>query len=223
MTKLKCTNPDCSKWNLVVEAQEDSHCEECQSKLQLSEAGTPGPIRRRIVVGAIATVIVLAVSGLAFFLTRTDPPPASAVKAPLASGKQTGSGPKPDEKEIDKLRREGQAKLTSGDPAAAADASKRAASLEIIKVAIAYLSQGKLAEAEKELRDARERDPSEPLVHYNMAVLRIKQGKLDDALAELETSFAKGFKAYDAMTADSDLDALRKHPRFDATLKKYGR
>ncbi|MFM0119368.1 MULTISPECIES: tetratricopeptide repeat protein [unclassified Paraburkholderia] len=95
------------------------------------------------------------------------------------------------------------------------------AAKEMVKVAIAQMSQGKLDDAEKELSDAAARDPKQSLVYYNMAVLRLKQGRTDDAFKELEASFLNGFSYFDEMQKDPDLDAIRNDPRFTALIKKY--
>lgn len=88
-------------------------------------------------------------------------------------------------------------------------------------MAIADMTQGKLDAAEKALNDAAARDPKQSLVYYNLAVLRLRQGRADDALKEFEASFLNGFPYFDQMAKDPDLDGIRNDPRFIALLKKY--
>ena len=68
---------------------------------------------------------------------------------------------------------------------------------------------------------ARERDPKQSLVSYNMAVLRLKQGRKDEALKELEASFMDGFSYFDQMDKDTDLDGIRKDARFNDLVAIY--
>jgi hypothetical protein len=58
-------------------------------------------------------------------------------------------------------------------------------------------------------------------VYYNLAVLRLKQGRTDEALKEFEASFLNGFTYFDEMTKDPDLDGIRNDPRFVALVNKY--
>ena len=99
--------------------------------------------------------------------------------------------------------------------------SNKAASNELIKVAIAKMAQGKLDEAEKDLLEARKRTPQQSLVYYNMAILRLKQGRSDDALKEFEFSFKTGFSHFQMMDQDSDLDEFRNFPAFLELTAKY--
>jgi len=99
--------------------------------------------------------------------------------------------------------------------------SNKAASNELIKVAIAKMAQGKLDEAEKDLLEARKRTPQQSLVYYNMAILRLKQGRSDDALKEFEFSFKTGFSHFQMMDQDSDLDGFRNSPAFLELTAKY--
>jgi len=99
--------------------------------------------------------------------------------------------------------------------------SNKAASNELIKLAIAKMAQGKLDEAEIDLLEARKRTPQQSLVYYNMAILRLKQGRSDDALKEFESSFKTGFSHFQMMDQDSDLDEFRNSPAFLELTAKY--
>jgi hypothetical protein len=92
---------------------------------------------------------------------------------------------------------------------------------ELMNLAISHIEQGNLDEAEKDLQAARAHAPQQPLVAYNTAVLRVKQHRPDDALRELEASFAAGFSYFDQLDMDNDLDPLRDNPRFQALVAKY--
>lgn len=127
----------------------------------------------------------------------------------------------PSDTETKALRQESQDKLSAGDAAAAEQASAKAAVNEMLKLAIAKMAQGRIEEAEKELNEARARDPKQPLVYYNMAVLRLRQGRMDDALREFEACFITGFSYFDQMDSDHDLDAIRTEKRFIDLVTKY--
>ena len=99
--------------------------------------------------------------------------------------------------------------------------SNKAASNELIKIAIAKMAQGKLDEAEIDLLESQKRTPQQSLVYYNMAILRLKQGRSNDALKEFESSFKSGFSHFKMMDQDSDLDEFRKSPSFLALVAKY--
>ncbi|MBA5607712.1 hypothetical protein H3H36_20345 [Duganella sp. FT3S] len=92
---------------------------------------------------------------------------------------------------------------------------------ELMNLAIGHIEQGNLDEAEKDLQAARAHAPQQPLVAYNTAILRVKQHRKDDALRELEASFAAGFSYFDQLDMDNDLDPLRDDPRFVALVAKY--
>ncbi len=130
-------------------------------------------------------------------------------------------GPRPDEDQIQALKQESETGLLRGGGASTEAASRRAVALEMVKTAIAHLSQGNVAQAEKELNAALERAPDEPLVHYNLAVVRIKQQRMDDAFHLLDTAFAKGFQAVAEMERDPDLAPLRKDARYKALVSKH--
>ena len=144
------------------------------------------------------------------------PPAVSAVSDPAAK-----TGIAPSDAETRALRVQGDAQLARGGAAEAELASSKAAANEMLKMAIAKMAQGKLDEAEKDLNEARARAPKQPLVYYNMAILRLKQQRTDDALKEFEASFIAGFSYFDQMDRDSDLDGLRKMPRFVELVAKY--
>lgn len=139
----------------------------------------------------------------------------------VSSSVGSAGGIAPTDEDIKQTRREGDTKLTTGDSAGAATASNQAAAKELVKSAIAQMSQGNLDTADKDLSDALSRDDKQPLVYYNVAILRLKQGRTDDALKQLEASFLNGFKFFDQMDKDPDLDGIRQNPQFVELEKRY--
>ena len=93
--------------------------------------------------------------------------------------------------------------------------------MRMIKTAVAKMGQGDLDGAEKELMQARERDATEPLVYYNLGIVRLRQQQPEEALKQLEAAFMAGFKHFDAMDKDTDLDDLRSKPKFKELVTLY--
>ena len=67
---------------------------------------------------------------------------------------------------------------------------------------------------------AREMDPEEPSILYNVACVYSLLGQVDTALDCLEEAVAHGFSDRQWLMHDSDFDALRNNPRFQALLKR---
>jgi tetratricopeptide (TPR) repeat protein len=251
MAKYKCKSLGVCEKATAAEifdrtAGDDLKCPSCGSPLLPLDTPASGGGRSKtpLVAGAVAVLALLGGGGYYFTAGRakaqeTPPPvqesPASAaavdasVPAPVAAPASVPavaaptavSGIAPSDAETKALRKDSQDKLTSGDAASAEQAGNKAAANEMLKLAIAKMSQGKLEDAEKELLAARERDPKQSLVSYNLAVLRLKQGRKDDALKEFEASFMAGFSHFNQMDQDTDLDILRKDPRFNELIAQY--
>jgi non-specific serine/threonine protein kinase len=67
---------------------------------------------------------------------------------------------------------------------------------------------------------AREMDPEEPSILYNVACVYSNLGEVEKAVECLEKAVAHGFSDKQWLMHDSDLDALRGHPRFQALLNR---
>lgn len=239
MAKYKCpTYGDCEKANAgeVFERSpgDDLKCPECSTLLVMQGGAAPasggGKFPRGAVIAAVTGVLVLAAgAGGYWYMKRPIMAVATVIEATpqlvetVQSAVELGKSAmlSPDDAQTKALRIEGDQKLASGDASGAEVASSKAAANEMLKAAISKMAQGKLAEAEKELLEARARDPRNVLVSYNMAVLRLKQSRMDDALNEFETSFSDGFSYFDQMAQDHDLDAVRKDKRFQDMVIRY--
>ena len=247
MAKYKCpTLGDCDKANAAEIFErapgEDVKCPQCGTLMELQDAGMMGSTGTRtnpaakIAIG-VAALLALSAGGFMFWQSQnksreivlapkpiavvTAPAPmASAAVPPLAPVAAT-TGIAPSDAETKALRVLSDASLAAGKAGEAEASSNKAASNELLKSAIAKMSQGKLDEAERDLIEARLRSPQQTLIPYNMAVLRLKQNRTEDALLELEASFKGGFAYYDKMDKDSDLESLRANPRFTALVVQY--
>jgi tetratricopeptide (TPR) repeat protein len=229
MAKYKCpTLGDCDKANSgeIFERSpgEDLKCPQCMTLLeaQMTPSATSGG-KTKVLIAAGVAVLALAAGGGYFYLKPAPIALASVSTAAtdVAPKESSTTGMAPSDAETRELRVQGDAQLARGGAAEAELASSKAAANEMLKMAIAKMAQGKLDEAEKDLNDARARAPKQPLVYYNMAILRLKQQRTDDALKEFEASFIAGFSYFDQMDQDSDLDGLRKMPRFVELVAKY--
>lgn len=243
MAKYKCpTLGDCDKANSgeIFERApgEELKCPACGTLLDPvatpggSGGGGGGGSKTLLIAAGAAAVLILAGGGYYFTakpakapepspITQEAAAPAPAPAPAPVAAPATNSGIPPSEAETQKLREESQAKLVSGEAASAEQAGSKAAANEMLKLAIAKMAQGKLEDAEKDLLEARARDPKQSLVSYNLAILRLKQGRKDDALKEFEASFMAGFNYFDKMDQDTDLDALRKDSRFTDLVAQY--
>jgi hypothetical protein len=248
MPNYKCPSVgDCDKANtgevFVRTPAEDLRCPECSTLLvlQKSPGGEKTASNVKLIAGAVAAVIVIVAGvGGGFYYKKShaatdaataavpaaaapasSPALVAATEPASASTAASAGGIAPSDAEITMQRKDSDTKLSQGDAQGAESASNQVAAKEMVKVAIAQMSQGKLGEAEKQLDDAAVRDPKQSLVYYNMGVLRLKQGRTDDALKQFEASFLNGFTYFDEMQKDPDLDAIRQDPRFIALVKKY--
>ena len=62
-------------------------------------------------------------------------------------------------------------------------------------------------------------DPDDPMLLYNVACNYAQLNKHDDALTALEQAVDRGFGDKAWIEHDSDLDALRSSPRYQALLQ----
>jgi tetratricopeptide (TPR) repeat protein len=250
MAKYKCKSLGvCDKANAAEifdrTAGDDLKCPGCSSPLVPLDtpASGGGSSKMPLIAGTVAALALLGGGGYYFTAGRTKAPETPApvqessasaataasvpapvavpASAPVAVVPTAAAGIAPSEAETKVLRQASQNELTAGNAASAEQAGNKAAANEMLKLAIAKMSQGRLDDAEKELLAARERDPKQSLVSYNLAVLRLKQGRKDDALKEFEASFMAGFSHFNQMDQDTDLDGLRKDPRFNDLVAQY--
>ena len=82
------------------------------------------------------------------------------------------------------------------------------------------LQMGERARGMEWARRALAIDPEEPSILYNVACVYALQGAIQEALDCLESAVKFGFGHKEWITNDSDLDALRNHPRFQTLLKR---
>ncbi len=87
--------------------------------------------------------------------------------------------------------------------------------------AVAYMQQQKFNKAMDDLKRAVEINPGNPTLHYNLAALYSLQNQLDRALDSIDKTLELGFKNYDALRSDTDLNNVRRHPEFAKILERH--
>jgi len=119
-----------------------------------------------------------------------------------------------------KLRGQAQAAIQSGDFESAAAGFKKVIELDPKDglawqlLGFALHSSGKLDEALPVHKKATEFPAVAPVAAYNVACVYALQGKTDDAFTWLDKAVGFGFDRAEHIEGDSDMDSLRKDPRF---------
>ncbi|MCB1657989.1 MAG: hypothetical protein KDI39_07160 [Pseudomonadales bacterium] len=223
----------------------DPKCEVCNGPLELMEesgasasSANNGTKRGVIAAGAVAALAIAGIGGWYAWHSKTDHQESlktvssqeSTVQAPSQEAvtpttepmtQTVGGGIAPSEAETSTARRAADTSLGNSQFSEAEKKAARAAALEMIKTAVAKMGQSDLVGAEKELMQAKERDAAEPLIYYNLAIVRLRQKQPEEALKQLEAAFMAGFSHFDVMNQDSDLDPLRNNPKFKELMRTY--
>jgi len=63
--------------------------------------------------------------------------------------------------------------------------------------------------------------PGNPVVHYNLACSLALLQRMDEAFEELEVSFKLGYREYNYIISDPDLENLRGDGRFAELVERY--
>jgi len=82
-----------------------------------------------------------------------------------------------------------------------------------------YTRQGRIAEGLRMDRRLVKLQPDNPTAHYNLACSLALLKRKTDALRELQTAVQLGYRDFDWMQQDPDLEALKQHPKFRALLQ----
>lgn len=83
------------------------------------------------------------------------------------------------------------------------------------------LANNRLPAAEALLQQVLGQDGQEPQVHYQLAILRMRQGNPDEAIRHLSDAFRNGFRSFDALERSPDLAPLKADVRYSALLARY--
>ena len=81
-----------------------------------------------------------------------------------------------------------------------------------------YTRQGRIADGLKMDRRLVKLQPKNPTARYNLACSLVLSKRKTDALRELRLAVALGYRDFDWMLQDPDLEPLKQHPEFQALL-----
>jgi tetratricopeptide (TPR) repeat protein len=82
-----------------------------------------------------------------------------------------------------------------------------------------YTRQGRIADGLKMDRKLVKLQPENATAHYNLACSLALSRRKNDALRELRQAVKLGYRDFDWMQQDPDLEALKHEPEFQALLK----
>ena len=82
-----------------------------------------------------------------------------------------------------------------------------------------YTRQGRIADGLKMDRRLVRLQPANATAHYNLACSLALSKRKSDALRELRHAVELGYRDFDWMQQDPDLDALKHHPEFQTLLR----
>ena len=83
-----------------------------------------------------------------------------------------------------------------------------------------YTKQGRVADGLRMDRKLVKLQPANPTAHYNLACSLALSRRKADALRSLRTAVELGYRDFDWMQQDPDLEDLKKHPGFGALLEQ---
>ncbi len=83
-----------------------------------------------------------------------------------------------------------------------------------------YTRHGRIADGLRMDRKLVKLQPKNPTAHYNLACSLALSKRKADALLELHHAVELGYRDFDWMQQDPDLEALKKHPDFQALLQQ---
>ena len=81
-----------------------------------------------------------------------------------------------------------------------------------------YTRQGRIAEGLKMDRRLVRLQPDNPTAHYNLACSLVLSRRNSDALQALRKAVRLGYRDFDWMQQDPDLEALKRNPAFQELL-----
>ena len=82
-----------------------------------------------------------------------------------------------------------------------------------------YTRQGRIADGLKMDRKLVKLQPGNATAHYNLACSLALSKRKTDALRELRQAVKLGYRDFDWMQQDPDLEALKHHPEFQTLLE----
>ena len=121
----------------------------------------------------------------------------------------------------DSAKREADALKGKGGDAAVEEA-KRTAAKSLNNSAVGLMQKNELDRADEQLAKAISEYPGDTLAYLNRAIIRARQQRKDDALANVDEAFKRGFREVSLLEKDKDFAVVRSIPGYSALLEKYG-
>lgn len=88
-----------------------------------------------------------------------------------------------------------------------------------VNLGYTLMRRGDYNGAKLRYREAVDLEPENAVAHYNLACAHALSGEIEAGIAELKAALELGFKDYDLLRRDPDLDNLRREPAFESLLK----
>lgn len=94
-----------------------------------------------------------------------------------------------------------------------------------MNMGVCYLKKGSsyatTAREKLEMAASLEKGRTNPLVYYNLTIAYAMQGTFDKAFETLDRCLGLGFRDFDALRSDPDLNELRRKPEFRKILERH--
>ena len=107
--------------------------------------------------------------------------------------------------------------LTSFAPT---DLWNRTAVAAVLDAARAAFAEGRYADAARDYRRLLRANPNDPALHMSLACSLALSKRKSDAMTQLKRAVQLGYRDFDWMQQDPDLEALKNHPEFQELLKQ---
>lgn len=79
--------------------------------------------------------------------------------------------------------------------------------------------KGDNAQALRCIEELLKLEPEDPMIHYNAACIYSRMGRVDEALHSLRIAVKRGFRRWDIMDSDPDLERLRETERYREIIR----
>lgn len=106
-------------------------------------------------------------------------------------------------------------------PAMATTTVHGASTVDLIRQAELMLASNALSEADALLGQARRQYGDHPMIDYNLAVLRMRQGDQDGSVRSLRDAFEHGFRDFSLLNTSTEFAPLKRDPRYNALMTRY--
>ncbi|MGV7240348.1 TPR end-of-group domain-containing protein [Caballeronia sp. M23-90] len=83
------------------------------------------------------------------------------------------------------------------------------------------MARGNLEAAGTYFASASADQDAHPMIDYDFALLKLRQGDQDAAIRHLGDAFAKGFRGFDVIAQDASFDPIKSDVRFNALVSRY--